>query len=131
MIQGMKQLIPLFLAAFACTAHSEGGQPVFACNLKAFQPEERKLHDHLTRELRSAAVARRDVPDGYSFQMDPRRISIAQVAEWVVLERKCCPFFDYQIDLHSEDDTLWFTLKGRQGVKAFIEMEVPWVQASK
>jgi hypothetical protein len=124
----MKQLAPLLLGVLILAAQSRAGQSVFACNLKAFQPGERKIHDRLTAQLRSAAVARRELPNGYSFQMDPGKVSIAQVAEWTVLERKCCPFFDYQLDLHSEENTLWFTLKGREGVKKFIEMEVPWAR---
>jgi hypothetical protein len=128
MIQNMKQFAPILLGVLALAAQSLAGQSAFACNLKAFQPEERTVHDRLTAQLRSAAVARRELPNGYSFQMDPRKVSIAQVAEWTVLERKCCPFFDYQLDLHSEENTLWFTLKGREGVKRFIEMEVPWAR---
>jgi hypothetical protein len=128
MIQIMKQLAPILLGVLAMAAQCPAGQSVFACNLKAFQTEERKIHDRLTEQLRSAAVARRELPDGFSFQMDPGKISIAQVAEWTVLERKCCPFFDYEIELHSEENTLWFTLKGREGVKKFIEMEVPWAR---
>ena|ERR1700693_1456947 len=123
----MKTFAPILLGV-ALAAQSLAGQSIFACNLKAFQPEERKTHDRLTAQLRSAAIARRELPDGYSFQMDPRKVSIAQVAEWTVLERKCCPFFDYQLDLHSEENTLWFTLTGREGVKRFIEMEVPWAR---
>ena len=128
MIQIMKQLASILLGVLAMAAQCPAGQSVFACNLKAFQTEERKIHDRLTEQLRSAAVARRELPDGFSFQMDPGKISIAQVAEWTVLERKCCPFFDYEIELHSEENTLWFTLKGREGVKKFIEMEVPWTK---
>jgi hypothetical protein len=124
----MKQFAPILLGVLALAAPSPAGQSIFACNLKAFQPEERKIHDRLTAQLRSAAVTRRELPDGYSFQMDPKKVSIAQVAEWAVLERKCCPFFDYQLNLHSEENTLSFTLKGREGVKKFIEMEVPWAR---
>lgn len=118
----------MLLGVLALAAQSPAGQSVFACNLKALQPKERQSHDRLTAQLKSAAVARRELPDGYSFQMDTGKVSIAQVAEWAVLERKCCPFFDYQLDLHGEENTLWFTLKGREGVKRFIEVEVPWAR---
>jgi hypothetical protein len=129
MIQSMKHFAPIVLGMLAWAVQSPAGQPVFACNLKAFQPDERKIHDRLTGQLKSGAIARRELPDGYSFQMDPGKVSIAQLAEWTVLERKCCPFFDYQLDLRNEENTLWFTLKGREGVKKFIALEVPWAQA--
>ncbi|HTA46813.1 MAG TPA: hypothetical protein VK789_30425, partial [Bryobacteraceae bacterium] len=60
----MKQLAPILLGVLAMAAQCPAGQSVFACNLKAFQTEERKIHDRLTEQLRSAAVARRELPDG-------------------------------------------------------------------
>jgi len=39
------------------------------------------------------------------------------------LERKCCPFFDFELDLHGEDGGLWLILKGREGVKQFIQTD--------
>ena len=127
----MKTLVSLLPVTMAFALELLAGQPVFKCDLKALQPEERKRHDQLTRELRSAAVRRRGIPNGYAFQMDPAKLSITDAAEWIALERKCCPFFDYRIDLLSEENVLWFTLTGPDGVKKFVEMEVPWALDSK
>lgn len=92
----------------------------FYCNLKAFQPEERKRWRQLIEALHAATVTVRELPDGYSLRLDPRRMSFSAAAEWIALERKCCPFFDFELDLHSHDGAVWLALKGREGVKQFI-----------
>jgi hypothetical protein len=70
-----------------------------------------------------AVVSARERNDGYALQVDTKRVSLVEVAQWVDLERKCCPFFDFQFDLHGEDGGLWLSLTGREGVKQFIEMD--------
>jgi hypothetical protein len=95
----------------------------FACDLKALSTEERTHHKELSRQLASARMERRQVSDGYSFRIDSAKIPITRVAEWVELERKCCPFFRFQIELDGESRALWLTLRGREGIKKFIEIE--------
>ena len=57
------------------------------------------------------------VPDTASFNGKTR------VAEWVADERKCCPFFTFEIWVEGETGALRLSLKGREGVKPFIKME--------
>src|ERR1700732_253632 len=113
----MKILIVLSLVLISTLA----AQAPFACNLKAFQPQERAEWRRLIDRMKSAVVTGRELSNGYAFRIDPARMPVTQLAAWVDLERKCCPFFDFQVDLHSEDGTLWITLRGRGGVKQFID----------
>ena len=101
-----------------------GPSPV-ACNLKAFQPGERTRWRALLDEVIAAATAVKELNDGYSLRMDTGRVSLVKVAEWIALERKCCPFFDFQLDLHGEDGAVWLSLRGRDGVKQFIQQDFP------
>jgi hypothetical protein len=48
---------------------------------------------------------------------------LAEVAEWAVAESKCCPFFDFHIDLEREGTLVCLRLTGSEGVKAFIRSE--------
>ncbi len=68
-------------------------------------------------------MIRRELADGYAFQIKSNRVSVVEVAEWVDLERKYCPFFDFQVDLHGAEGALWLSLAGREGTKQFIEEE--------
>jgi len=108
---------------FACSVLCQNSAP-FACNLKVFQPEERKQHIQLTREVMSAVVAQHELPQGYSFQIDPARVSLLELAEWAGRERRCCPFFNFQIALDGPaEGRLTLSLTGREGVKQFIRAE--------
>ena len=118
----MKHLFPMLLLISACVASAQTA-PVFACNLKAFQAEERRHHEELSKRLVLAVESRHELPDGYALQLDSKKISFIEVAQWVDGERKCCPFFDFQLDLGAEGHGLRLSLKGREGVKAFIEAE--------
>src|SRR5260370_2545101 len=116
------------ISACTCSAQPKpagsehANQPAFACNLKAFQPEERKRWRELVEQVTSAVVVVRELSNGYALQVNPTRAPVVEVVEWIALERKCCPFFDFQVDLRGEDGGLWLSLKGREGVKQFIEM---------
>ena len=74
-------------------AGTENSKPIpFACNLKALTPQERVLGKKLNDQLMLAVVSVRDRNDGYALQVDTKRVSVVEVAQWVDLERKCCRF---------------------------------------
>jgi hypothetical protein len=47
------------------------------------------------------------------------------LAQWVVAEGKCCPFFDFHIDLEREGSLVCLRLTGTEGIKTFIRAELP------
>ena len=126
-----KLLVSMLAVGSACICQSphqaagaENSNPIpFACNLKAFTPQQRGQWRKLIDQLMPAVVSAREQNDGYALQVDTRKMSVVEVAQWVDLERRCCPFFDFQLDIHGEDGGLWLSLKGREGVKQFIEMD--------
>src|SRR5258708_1710450 len=118
------KLLPLGLALLsACLCVGQSSQAPFACNLKAFTPEQRQRWRALIEQTIGAVMSVRELPDGYALHLDTRKVSLVQAAEWIALERRCCPFFDFQLDVHGEDGTVWLALKGREGVKQFIQQD--------
>jgi hypothetical protein len=113
----------LLLCAGLAPADPAPKQIPFACNLKAFQPAERARWRKLIEQVTSAVVSARELNDGYALRVDTSRAPLVQVAEWIGLERKCCPFFDFQVAVHGEDGSLWLSLTGREGVKQFIDAD--------
>jgi hypothetical protein len=102
-------------------------QNKFYCNIKALNPAERVRHKQLTDKL---IAARREIVEtekGYEFQYSPSNVSIGELADWVAAEGKCCPFFDFHIDLEREGNLLCLRLTGEEGIKPFIrsEFQVP------
>ncbi len=72
-----------------------GGE--FACDLLSLSPEERVRHRQLLQRLRPAAFKISELPDGYQFHLDSGGISFLEAAEWVELERRCCPFLAFEL----------------------------------
>jgi hypothetical protein len=49
----------------------------------------------MTAQLRAAAQETRELPDGYSFRLPSDEATIQRTAEWITLERRCCPFIAF------------------------------------
>ena len=98
-------------------------QNKFYCNIKALTPEERAHHKQLGDKLTAARKAVVETEKGYEFQFSPPDVTIAELAEWVVAESKCCPFFDFHIDLENEGKLLCLRLTGAEGIKQFLRAE--------
>jgi len=95
----------------------------FYCNTKALNPTERARHKQLTDKLVAERNRIVETDKGYELQYNPSSVSIAEVAEWVMAESKCCPFFDFHIDLEHEGRLVCLRLTGEEGVKAFLRSE--------
>ena len=98
-------------------------QNKFYCNQKALTPEERAQHKQLGDKLTLARKAIVETEKGYEFQFSPQGVTIAELADWVMAESKCCPFFDFHIDLENEGRLVCLRLTGAAGVKQFLRSE--------
>ena len=98
-------------------------QSKFYCNTKALTPAERARHTQLTNKLMTIRKEVVETEKGYEFQYSPSELSLLDLADWVVAEGKCCPFFDFHIDLEREGSLLCLRLTGEEGVKEFIRAE--------
>jgi hypothetical protein len=101
----------------------ETRQSKFYCNSKALTPGERMHHKQLSEKLMAARKGIVETPKGYEFQFSPKSVALAELADWVSAESKCCPFFDFHIDLEEEGSLLCLRLTGEEGIKAFIQAE--------
>jgi uncharacterized protein HemX len=98
-------------------------QSKFYCNIKALTPAERARHKQLSEKLMAARKEVVETEKGYEFQYSPADVSLAELAQWVAAESKCCPFFDFHIDLEREGKLVCLRLTGEEGIKAFIRAE--------
>ena len=104
-------------------AQTEPEQTGFYCNAKALSPSERIRHMELTKKLLANRKAIVETPRGYEFQFEPSNMTLAELADWAVNESKCCPFFNFHLDLEREGKLLCLGLAGPEGIKAFIRTE--------
>ena len=102
----------------------------FVCNRLALTSEQRKRHfDELSPKLVSLKKSVRELPTGYEFEFPADASTFQLVAEWVIGERACCPFFDIDMRLEREGGSLWLSLTGREGVKQFIQADgAAWIR---
>ncbi len=98
-------------------------QSKFFCNTKALTPEERAHHKQLGNKLMAARKETVEIEKGYEFQFSPQDVTLAELADWVVAESKCCPFFDFHMDLENEGKLICLRLTGEEGIKQFIRAE--------
>ena len=95
----------------------------FACDMTAIPADQRAAHHALSRRLTAeAAVEVRDVPDGLSFTF--RADAYDDVMRFVRLERLCCPFLGFSIEVAPQGGTVQLTLSGPPGAAAFIRAEL-------
>jgi len=118
----MKTLI-LSLLIGSVSLGSVAARERFACNMNALTSGERARHLELSHTLLSAVQEKRELRNGYAFRLPTSALMTA--AEWVSLERKCCPFFAFEIEQSRDQGPLWLRITGSEGVKAFIEEEFP------
>src|SRR5689334_16410875 len=99
-------------------------EPVFACNMNAIPADQRPQHEALAVHLlREAASQRTELANGYVWHYpDPGLLS--EIAEFINLERLCCPFFHFTLDLAPDGGPLTLSISGAAGVKAFLLAEL-------
>jgi hypothetical protein len=95
-----------------------------ACDMTAIAPDERPKHLATSRELFSRIEEFRELPNGYEFRLAEGPELITKLAEFVSLEKLCCPFLTFVIEIEAEGGPVWLRLTGRDGVKAFIREEI-------
>jgi hypothetical protein len=88
------------------------------CNLNALTTAERERSAALRRALRGATVERAELPEGYAYRLTGAA-SLAEIAEWIALERRCCPFFRFELEVDGDAGPVWLRLTGA-GVKDFL-----------
>ena len=124
-------VVPLVFAA-SVTASAPAGEPL-VCRLDALSPSERERHEHLGETLRRAVTETSELTTGYALTLDLSRLPadakglpfcVVEVAEWVDLESRCCPFLDFEISLRDKGHRVTLRLTGGPDVKTFLREEL-------
>ena len=80
-------------------------------------------YNELVFRLRSAMRDRNELAEGYSYPLDSTKITLAEVSEWITMERLCCPFLIFQLERVGEDSRLM--MRGPDRLKAVLRAEFP------
>ncbi|MGH7818626.1 MAG: hypothetical protein ACREQ9_02540 [Candidatus Binatia bacterium] len=91
-----------------------------ACNVEPFSPEERRRWQELGSRWQASVQEIRELPDGYAFRIPSDAAAIVAAVEWMTLDRICCPFFTFSLEIEREHGPVWLTLTGREGAKEML-----------
>jgi hypothetical protein len=94
-----------------------------ACDLDAIS--DRSQYGALSNLLRSVISGRAELPDGFAFSLNGNVMGLAEIGEWISLERQCCPFLNYELSIFGNDSIYWLTLTGSEGAKVLLDREFP------
>jgi hypothetical protein len=108
-----------------CAAAQKDAAPVFACNLKTMSSAERLRYDVLVKRIRGAMRDRMETSNGYVFKLDSKTVTLPEAAEWMGMERLCCPLLTLQLAASGNQADWLLTLTGPEGVKSLLDAEFP------
>lgn len=94
------------------------------CRPESLTAEERERKELLMRRLADAVDERMELRSGYRFRYRTDRSTWGDVAEFVELERRCCPFFTFEAGIEAGGGPVWLSLTGGVGVKEFLEAQM-------
>ncbi len=96
---------------------------VIACDPHALTAEEHERWlGTIAPQLYGAIQEIQELPDGYAFRLpnDPQMLLLA--AEDLNMERLCCPFVRYTLEIEPNRGPFWLRFTGGEGVKEFLRM---------
>lgn len=97
-------------------------EPIIACNPNALTPVQRERWMELGQQVYGAFQEIQELPDGYAFRLPLSAEMLLLVAEDLNMERLCCPFVQYTLEILPNGGDLWFRWTGGEGVKEFLRM---------
>jgi len=92
-----------------------------SCDFTAMDDEQRERYRALRRWLGDDFQEARELEDGYAFRHSSQADVLVALAEYVSLERLCCPFFDFAIEVGREGGEVWLRMTGPEGAKGILE----------
>lgn len=99
----------------------------FACDMSAISADQRGAHLASIDKLFRAGESLHELPNGYTFRLRAESDEsdlLLTAAQFIALERLCCPFFGFGLEIQREGGAVWLSLTGREGVKPFIIAEI-------
>ena len=98
-------------------------QPIpIACNLSRLNESQRRREQELLRKFRTRWVREEETDDGVWLSMPADPAELAELGELLGLERLCCPFLKFQLEVTQEERCRLY-ISGPPGARDFVLME--------
>jgi hypothetical protein len=108
---------------------ARGMQPAapIACDMSAFSLDERQRYQTLRTKVMTAIEEIVETPSGFRGRVG-HSVQAGEIAEWMSLERRCCPFLDLGLRL-TGDRGQWLELQGGTDAKELVRAEFAELRA--
>jgi len=97
-----------------------------ACSLT--EPELAQRRAGVLADVRRSAQEARWLADGVGLRFTATPESLAMLATFVDLERRCCAFLRFQLTVEPGGGPVWLTLTGPPGTREFLQAELDGVR---
>lgn len=97
-------------------------KPVIACTL---DPADLGQRRQVLGKLTAKATSHRELDHGYSFRFTGDSVTLAELAEAIEPERRCCSFFRFVVTVEPENGPISLELIGPEGTKDFLRGLLP------
>jgi hypothetical protein len=97
---------------------------ILACDLTAMDDAQRERYRALRDRLEADVREVRELDDGYAFRCSSSAEMLLTLAEYVSLERLCCPFLDFALEVGRAGGDAWLKMTGPAGAKQVLQAEM-------
>lgn len=102
--------------------HLTENQPI-ACVPNAVPPDQQEYWvKEIVPKLYKAVQEIQELPNGWAWRLPSTSEILLLVAEDLNMERLCCPFVNYTLEIEPNQGPFWLRMTGSEGVKEFLRM---------
>lgn len=92
------------------------------CDPSALTPEQTERWMIVGKQMYQAVQEVRELPNGYAFRLPSDAAMLMTIAEDLSLERLCCPFLLFTLEIGPSDQPIWLSFTGGEGAKEFLKV---------
>jgi len=89
-----------------------------------FDHAERRRYETLRERLGERRLGTHELPDGMVILYPGDPDVFLSVAEWITLERRCCPFLSFSLEFDADSPSIRLRLVGGEDVKRFLHSQL-------
>ena len=90
------------------------------CDPNALTTEQSERWMIVGKQMYQAIQEVRELPNGYAFRLPSDATMLIIVAEDLSMERLCCPFLHFTLEITPAGGPFWLSFTGGEGVKEFL-----------
>ena len=101
---------------------TEVQEPPVACEPHGVPVDKRERWLKVGPEVYNAVDLVKELSNGYSLRLPNDQAMLILLAEYVSLDRLCCGFVNWNIEVERAGGPVWLHLTGGQGVKEYFKI---------